>query len=195
MSMSPSLRTATLCLVLALSASVALVAMATGTSLFLVPHSWVDAKGQSFRYQDFSKNKISVVAMVFTHCQASCPLIVNQVQKLDKHLSKTTPKGAIGYYLFSFDSKRETPKTMNDYLKHHKLPYPTWNMFTADKTTVQTLALVLNVKYKQDQYGDFGHSNLITLIDHKGEQIGQYNALNIPLETLTQQVAEKLSTP
>ncbi|MDI9347589.1 MAG: SCO family protein [Methylacidiphilales bacterium] len=151
-------------------------------SLFSLPGTWQDSFSKEFTYKDFAKHRISIVAMVFTHCQAACPIIISQLKKLAKALPDDAEQRGIVFKMFSFDYERDNPTSNSAYLKEHKLNSSLWNMYSSDEVTVRKLALVLGVKYKRDEFGDFEHSNLVTIINAKGEIIIQLNAVTIDIQ-------------
>lgn len=55
------------------------------------------------------------------------------------------------------------------------------------------LAVVLGISYKNIGEGDFSHSNVITLVDPKGEILASISSLNSSSEPLTKALEAALS--
>ena len=49
--------------------------------------------------------------MFFTHCEYACPIIVNDMRKLQAALPEDV-RGKVDFLLVSFDAKRDTPETL-----------------------------------------------------------------------------------
>ena len=150
-------------------------------SIYHLKGTWTNHKNKSHELSDFAGKNL-VVAMVYTSCQHTCPIITRDVIKIRSKI----PENKIDQFRFvlmSFDSDGDTPEVLAKYKQEKKLG-DDWSLIKSDPITVLKLAAVLGVKIKQNPGGGFSHSNIISLIDKRGVVIEQILELNQPIETL-----------
>jgi protein SCO1/2 len=135
-------------------------------SLYNLNSDWKTQDGKAINLSEF-RGKVLIVAMVYTSCKEACPMIVEDMKRIEKDLPISVAKIA-NFILFSFDTTRDTPEQLKAFASKRKLSSEHWTLLNGDKSTVQNLAAVLGVKYKEDDKGNFDHSNVITLLDQTG---------------------------
>jgi protein SCO1/2 len=101
---------------------------------------------------------------------------VNDIQRLRAALPEAVREKA-RLVLVSFDTARDTPAALKAYRSRASLD-ASWTLLRADIDTVQELAMLLGVKFKQDARGQFSHSNLFTILNADGEIVHQHVGLN-----------------
>ena len=97
-----------------------------------------------------------------------------------KQIEQRLPKNIltnIGFVLVSFDTERDTPKTLSAYRKQQKLGGERWTLLRGNPDDVLELSALLGVKFKRDAAGNFMHSNVITLMNSDGEIAFQQTSL------------------
>ncbi len=143
-------------------------------SIFNLKSKWTSQSGQLASIEDFG-GKPFIVAMIYTSCDQACPLIIEDLRKIENALSKKT-SARIPFLLFSFDTLKDTSIKLKAFAQSRKLDLHHWTLFNGNKNAVRELAAVLGIRYKKNANGDFDHSNVITLIDAEGlistQQIG-----------------------
>ncbi|MBK9481584.1 MAG: SCO family protein [Bacteroidetes bacterium] len=135
---------------------------------------WVKQNKDSMSLGNLS-NKITVAAMVFTHCESACPRIVADIQRIEKSFTPEELKN-IQFLLISMDPLRDTPERFIEFSKEYQLN-DDWICISSDENATMEIANVLNVRIKPLAGGGFDHSNVIHLIDKKGNIIFQQNGL------------------
>lgn len=158
-------------------------------SVYQLDATWTNDDGRAVKL-DSLRGRPQVVVMFFANCQSACPLLVYQMTQLEAALPME-PRKNVGFTLVSFDSKRDTPEALKSYRAQHELSHENWNLLTGDADSVQDLAAVLGVKYKEDAQGQFAHSNVITLLNAEGEIVYQQTGLSSDSEEFVRQI-EKL---
>jgi len=118
-----------------------------------------------------------VVAMFFAHCQFACPIIVNDMKRIEAALPADV-SDRIGFNLVSFDAKRDTPSALAEYREARDLPAKSWTLMCGHPDDVLELAALLGVRFKEDGNGQFAHSNVITILNAQGEIVHQQIGLN-----------------
>jgi protein SCO1/2 len=124
--------------------------------------------------------------MFFANCNYACPILLNDMRRIEAAL----PEGLctnVSFTLISFDTKRDTPKALALFRQAQGLAADHWNLLSGSDDDILELAALLGVRYKQDATGQFMHSNLITILNAKGEVVHQQIGLN-------QDVAETVRT-
>lgn len=153
-------------------------------SLFNLESTWLMQNDEKVSFGHF-KNKIIVAAMVFTHCEAACPRIVADIQRIEKALTEQELEN-ITFLLISMDPERDTPERFKEFAADHQLNKD-WVMISSDDDATMEMANILNVRIKKLSDGGFDHSNTIHLLDGGGKIIYQQNGLaQEPTEILKQ---------
>lgn len=143
----------------------------TDKSLYLLDSKWTSDIGKTVPLSVL-RGRPQVVAMFFTHCEYACPIIVNDMRKLEAALLANV-RAKTDFLLVSFDAKRDTAATLAAFRKKENLPIASWTLLRGAEDDVRELAALLGVKYKQEADGAFAHSNLITILNPEGEVVHQ----------------------
>lgn len=157
-------------------------------SIYQIESAWTNDESSSVQLQSL-KGRPQVIAMFFATCQYTCPLIVFQMKQIEAALPPSM-RTNVGFTLVSFDSKRDTPAALKSYRTSHDLS-KNWTLLSGNPDSVQDLAAVLGVKFKEEAQGEFSHSNLITLLNAQGEIVYQRAGLNPDIAEIVQHI-EKL---
>ncbi len=155
-------------------------------SIYQLNSNWTNQNNKVVKLENF-KGKNVVMTMFFASCTYACPILVNDMQKIEASI----PKDKLNDYKFvlvSIDPERDSPQTLRQYAKAKGLDTNRWTLLTGDKDEVMELAALIGFKYKQTEDGNFSHTNLITLLNRKGEIIHQNTGLNQDLTAVTELV-------
>jgi protein SCO1/2 len=145
------------------------------TSLYQTSALWKTDSNQDIKLSALA-GRPQIVTMFFSTCQFACPILVHDLKKIDEALPSEL-RSKVGFALVSFDSERDTPPTLAKFRSSRALPQQ-WKLLTGKPDDILELALLLGVKFKETSPGQFAHSNLITLLDAKGQIAYQQNGLN-----------------
>ncbi len=162
----------------------------SGKSLYQSETKWTTDTRKEIKLGDLA-NRPQVVAMFFANCQYACPIIVNDMHRIEAALTPEQ-RARVGFTLVSFDSKRDTPAALAEYRQTRQLPADRWTLLHGEPDAVQELAALLGVRYKQDANGQFMHSNVITVLNAQGEIVHQQIGLGQDIQN-TVHVLEKLA--
>jgi len=138
----------------------------TDKSLYQAESKWTTDGGKGITLGDL-KGKPQIVLMFFSHCTTACPVLVNDLRRIESALSPEV-RDKVGFTLVSFDSERDTPAALANYRSDWKLP-ASWTLLHGDSDDVTELAALLGIQFKASSDGQFAHSNVITLLDANGE--------------------------
>jgi len=142
-------------------------------SIYQLESVWKTEAGKKIMLHNL-KGKKQIMAMVFTSCTYACPLIVNDMKKIESQIKRDD----VNFLLISIDPKRDTPETLMQYAKNNKLDMKRWHLLTGDENSISELAAVLGFKYKKEPDGSFSHSNIINVLNEAGEVAYQHFGLN-----------------
>ena len=82
---------------------------------------------------------------------------------------------------------------MKKYQTERKLNPDQWKFLAAETDDdARKLAVTLGISYKDIGDGDFSHSNMITLLDPKGNVLASINSLNASTEPLVKGLQDSL---
>ncbi len=148
----------------------------TDNSLYQVESTWTTDAATAMPLGNL-RGRVQVVVMFFTSCAYACPIIVNNLKRLEATLPPTL-RPQTGFVLVSFDAGRDTPPVLKAFRQKYELDARRWTLLRGEPQDVLELAALLGVKYKRDANGNFAHSNLITVLNPEGEIIHQQAGLH-----------------
>ncbi len=126
-----------------------------------------------------------IVALVFTQCQASCPIIMADLKAIEAELT-IEELSNIRFAVFSIDAARETATTLRTFASDHHVDLKHWAFYHGDAAAVRELAAMLHVRFAELPNGGFDHANIITIVDSAGVQRFQQSGLGLsPREIVT----------
>jgi protein SCO1/2 len=143
----------------------------SGKSIYQSDSTWTNDAGKELALRSLA-GRPQVVAMFFANCQYTCPLIVNDMKRIEAELSPEQ-RDRVGFTLVSFDAVRDTPAALAEYRHLRNLESSRWTLLHGDPDAVMEMAALLGVRYKQDANGQFMHSNVITILNSQGEVVRQ----------------------
>ncbi len=131
--------------------------------------------------------------MFFTSCESACPITVSDMKRIEAALPEAL-REHVGFALVSFDPERDTTAALHAYRLRRGLDQTRWTLLRGQPPDVAALAAQLGMKYRNGARGQFGHSNIITLLNADGEIIHQQIGLNQNINeivTMVQQIAAR----
>lgn len=134
-------------------------------SIFNISSQWQTQKKQAFEFSDL-KEKISIVAMIFTSCESACPRIMADLKNIESALSAEEMK-KVQFLLVTMDPERDTPGRLSAFKNGHQLN-DNWTLICSDEDATMEIANVLGVRIKKLSGGGFDHSNTIFVLNTNG---------------------------
>ncbi len=143
------------------------------TSLYQLESKWTTQGNEAVSLSRLT-GRPQLVALAYTSCQYACPRLLADLKKIEAKI----PDGEdIGFTIVSIDPDRDTPERLLEYATEHELDLHHWTLLHGAKEDVLELANLLGVRYVKTAAGDYSHSNIITLLNAKGEIVYQQNGL------------------
>jgi protein SCO1 len=145
-------------------------------SLYNLESVWRDQNNNSFTLNEL-KGKSVIMTMFFASCSYACPILVNDMKKIESALTPEELK-QYTFLLISIDHERDTPEVLKDFALRYDLDTSRWKLLHGDSEEILELAAVLGFKFKKEENGEYSHTNQITLLNFEGEIIHQHLGLN-----------------
>ena len=163
----------------------------TDRSLYQLESNWTSDVGRKVKL-GVLRGRPQIVAMFFSNCEYACPILVNEMKKLEAALPKDA-LAKVDFLLVSFDSRRDTPEALAAYRRKEHLAIGRWTLLRGENDDVRELAALLGINYVQDARGQFAHSNLITVLNAEGEIAFQQTGLQQDLAPLIAAIRKLIS--
>jgi protein SCO1 len=136
---------------------------------------WLDRRGDE-RALGSLAGRVQVVAMVYTHCHHTCPLIVADMKRLEAELGAAGTDA--GFVLVSLDPERDTPEQLHRFAEGLRLDPERWTLLTGTEGGTRALAALLNVRYRAEAEREIAHTNQLTVLDAEGRIVHQRPSLD-----------------
>jgi cytochrome oxidase Cu insertion factor (SCO1/SenC/PrrC family) len=114
------------------------------------------------------RGKIWVADFIFTSCAGQCPMISQQMERLQRQLPSS-----VTFVSFTVDPERDTPEVLADYSKNYNADSSRWLFLTGDK---ETLTRVTTSFYMDGIEDPNLHSIRFALVDPYSQIRGYYDA-------------------
>jgi protein SCO1/2 len=141
-------------------------------SVYQLDSKWVEDNGRGLRLGALEGN-MQLLALIYTTCEGSCPITVKAMQMFSTHMPDDI-KDRIRFLLVTVDPEKDTLPVLRQYRRDMKLDRH-WKLLRGSAEDVRELAAVLGFNYEQIESGQFAHSNLVTVLDARGEIVHQQN--------------------
>lgn len=155
-------------------------------SVYHVDARWTTHNNTEMTLSELNGTPV-IMAMMYGSCTTACPVLVHDVKRLYDALDPVAQK-QIKLVMVSFDTDRDTPKALANYVQQYDLNDDNWVFLHGSKQHIRTLATVLGVRYRQRPDGDFDHSNLITILNQDGVIAERIEGLSQPMEKPAQRI-------
>jgi protein SCO1/2 len=143
-------------------------------------------------FPNIIKGKITLMAMVYTHCPDICPMTTHNMYLVQERLPKDlTDK--VRFIIISFDPNRDTPSVLKKFAELRDLDFNYWTLLSGDEQNTKEVMLKFDVKAiaadsTYDNNGELSysmiHTDRISLIDQDGKLRSNYKGSTADLNTI-----------
>ena len=162
-------------------------------SLYSLNSVWTSDIGREVKLEVL-RGRPQVIALFFTNCEHSCPLIVAEMKAIDKALPGSV-RGKVDFLLVSIDPERDTPEALRAFRAKHELPTERWTLLRGSTEATRELAAMVGFNYQPGSATQYAHSLLITIINESGEIVFQQAGLGRPAGDAVAILSRKKKTP
>ena len=162
-------------------------------SLYSLDSTWTADVGKEVKLEAL-RGRPQVMALFFTSCQHSCPLIVNDMKEIEKGLPASV-RNKVDFLLVSIDPERDTAEALRAFRNKHGLAIEHWSLLRGNAEDVKKLADLVGFRYFPGSNLQYAHSLLISVLNPAGEivfqQAGVGNGRDDALGTVLKLVSPK----
>jgi len=146
----------------------------SGQSLYQLESVWTTDHDKILRLVEL-QGRYTILSLIFTKCAGTCPLLVKELQEFGASLPPDI-KNQTRFVAITIDPA-DTSEALLQYRHEMRLDEQQWILLRGAPVAVRELAAVLGFNYAKtgEQIDDpqFSHSNLLTLLNPRGEIIHQ----------------------
>ncbi|OAN61461.1 hypothetical protein A8B79_08365 [Balneola sp. EhC07] len=151
----------------------------------------INQNGESVTFPDDYQGKYVVVGFIYTNCPDICPLVTQNLIKVQKEFNSPDDIQFLG---ITFDPKRDTPEVLKNYKGLFNLD-DNFDFLTADSTTISELMDSVRVRsqvsFTQVREDDkevyfMNHSDKIMVLDKKSRVIFEYGGSMTPVNYIVE---------
>lgn len=137
------------------------------------PFTLKDQDGNQVSLKDFS-GKVVVVNFIYTNCKTACPLVTQELKKLQEALRPLMGRDVF-FLTITIDPKRDTPEALRRYGQGHGVDFRSWRFLTGPEEKIREVLEAYHVPVQVEKVPgvpkgsyELGHGNPIYLIDQWG---------------------------
>jgi protein SCO1/2 len=145
-------------------------------SLYNSTFKWKNEMNKDFILSDLKGKKV-ILAMGYTSCHGSCPMMVNKLKKIESLFQQKNIN--VEVVLISFDPIFDTPeKNYSFYRESMKIKNENWHFLSGTVEEARKMSMLLDIKYaKNPESGVIVHDNKVILLNENGEIIKRLESL------------------
>jgi protein SCO1/2 len=159
-------------------------------------NSFLNQDSVKVEFPKIIKDKITVLAMVYTHCPDICPMTTHNMQLVQQRLTDDL-KDKVKFVVISFDPNRDTPSVLKKFGEIRDITFDKWSLLSGDEQNTKEVMLKLGVKAipSDSSYDDYGelsynviHTDRISLIDQEGKLRSNYKGSTANLDMILEDI-------
>jgi protein SCO1/2 len=143
-------------------------------SLYQLESVWTTDRNETVELAEL-RGRYTILSLIFTRCSGTCPLLVKQLQVFGASLPADI-RNRTQFVAITIDPA-DTSEMLLQYRREMRLDERQWILLRGEPGAVRELAAVLGFNYApsddQTDNPQFSHSNLLTLLNPRGEIIHQ----------------------
>lgn len=142
------------------------------------------------------KDKITLLAMVYTHCPDICPMTTHNMHLVEQRLPAEL-KNKIKFIIISFDPNRDTPAVLKKFAQIRDISFDNWSLLSGDEQNTKEVMLKFGIKAiptdsTYDATGELSynviHTDRISLIDQDGRLRSNYKGSTADLDIILEDI-------
>ena len=142
------------------------------------------------------KDKITLLAMVYTHCPDICPMTTHNMHLVEQRLPAEL-RDKVKFIIISFDPSRDTPDVLKKFAQIRDITFDNWSLLSGDEQNTREVMLKFGIKAiptdsTHDATGELSynviHTDRISLIDQDGRLRSNYKGSTADLEIILEDI-------
>ncbi|HEX7357156.1 MAG TPA: SCO family protein [Ignavibacteriaceae bacterium] len=159
-------------------------------------NTFLDQDSVKVEFPKIIKDKIALMAMVYTHCPDICPMTTHNMQLIEQRLPDEL-KSKVKFVIISFDPNRDTPAILKKFAELRDISFNSWTFLTGDMKNTKEVMLKFDIKAipADSTYDDQGelsysviHTDRISLIDQDGRLRSNYKGSTADLNMIIEDI-------
>lgn len=147
-------------------------------------------------FPNIIKNKITLMAMIYTHCPDICPMTTHNMSLIEQRLPDNL-KNQVRFVVISFDPNRDTPAVLKKFAEIRDLSFNSWTFLSGDTKNTEEVMLKFGIKAipadsTYDGNGELSynviHTDRISLIDQNGRLRANYKGSTADLNMVIEDI-------
>ncbi|TVX98726.1 SCO family protein [Cohnella terricola] len=131
--------------------------------------SYLDTNGENVTLSG-TNGKARLLYFFFANCPDVCPPTTFLMSQVQDELKEEGLFGSqVEFLSVTIDPTRDTPEALKEYAKRFDADPNGWKFLHGDEQETADLAKAYQIYVAKDDDGNFGHMNLIVLLDKKGQ--------------------------
>jgi protein SCO1/2 len=151
-------------------------------SVYRLQAAWTQDNGKPLRLDEL-RGEPQVLTFFYTTCTGSCPITVKALQMFAEG-EKSAGRARVRFVLITVDPAQDTLKVLRKYRRTMHLEKDSWQLLRGKDSDVRKMAALLGFNFEQVDSGEFMHSNLITVLDTRGQIVHQQSSVAGDTEAL-----------
>ncbi len=142
------------------------------------------------------KDKITLLAMIYTSCPDICPMTTHNMQLVEQRLPDEL-KSKVKFVIISFDPHRDSPNVLKKFAEIRDINFNTWSLLSGDAKNTNEVMAKFGVKAfisdsSRDASGELSysiiHTDRISLIDQYGKLRENYKGSNADINSVIEDI-------
>lgn len=159
-------------------------------------NSFLNQDSVEVQFPEIIKNKITLLAMIYTHCPDICPMTTHNMHLVDQRLPEEL-RQKINYIVITFDPNRDTPNVLKRFAEIRDLSFKNWTLLSGDEKNTNEVMLKFGIKAipsdsTYDENGELSynviHTDRISLIDQEGKLRANYKGSTADLNMIIEDI-------
>lgn len=139
-------------------------------------NEFLNQDSSKVKFPELTRGKITLMAMVYTHCPDICPMTTHNMQLIESKLSKDELE-KVRFVVITFDPDRDTPDVLKKFAEIRDIDFSRWSFLSGNKQNTKEVMLKFDIKAvpadsSYDADGNLSyyivHTDRLSLIDQNG---------------------------
>ncbi|MEK6657840.1 MAG: SCO family protein, partial [Nitrospirota bacterium] len=147
-----------------------------------------DQNGKKVSLKDF-QGKLVLINFIYSNCKGTCPPLLLKFKEIQLDLKDEFKKQTV-LLSVSFDYERDTPEVLKKFAESQRADLSFWTFLTGSQAEIEKMLNDYQVAVKKGPDGEFGHINMVVMIDKDGKRRYDFFGYDYPTEKIIERIHE-----